>query len=146
FTRMRRCAAAADDLVQETFLRLHRSRSSFALGARLVPWVYTIARNVLIDEGRSARLRGGQAISGEEIVELPDTGGAAVSVAAAAETAQAVERALRRIPPSQRQAFELLRCEGLSVKDAAGTLGTTAAATKLRAFRAAEAIRAELSC
>src|SRR6185369_9044978 len=78
--------------------------------------------------------------------ETIDRGGSdAESAAIAAETAEIVERVLSRIPPAQRDAFVLLRYEGLSVQDAAAILGATASAVKLRAFRAYEALRAELS-
>src|SRR5690242_14582176 len=39
----------ADDLTQETFLRMHRARGSFARGRSVVPWAYAIARNCYID-------------------------------------------------------------------------------------------------
>ena len=55
-----------------------------------------------------------------------------------------VERVLARLPPAQREAFVLIRYEGLSVQDAAAVLGATPTAVKLRAFRAYEALRAEL--
>src|SRR5262249_12634533 len=55
--RMSTSAAVADDLVQETFLRMHRARSTFARGGAVLPWAYAIARNVHIDHARAARLR-----------------------------------------------------------------------------------------
>src|SRR6185503_12150722 len=54
-TRMSGSATLADDLVQETFLRMHRARGTFARGAAVVPWAYAIARNVHFDHTRSAR-------------------------------------------------------------------------------------------
>src|SRR5689334_7805146 len=44
--RMTGSRVLADDLVQETFLRLHRARATFARGSAVLPWVYAIARNV----------------------------------------------------------------------------------------------------
>ena len=144
-TRMSGSAAVADDLVQETFLRMHRARSTFAQGGAVLPWVYAIARNVHIDYARSAKLRSTERLPSDP---GPDPAYArpsdAESAAIAAETARAVERVLARIPPAQRDAFVLIRYEGLSVQDAAAVLGTTVTAVKLRAFRAYEALRAEL--
>lgn len=144
-TRVSGSATVADDLVQETFLRMHRARSTFVHGGAVLPWVYAIARNVQIDHARSAKLRNTERLPSDP---GPDPAYArasdAESAAIAAETARAVERVLARIPPAQRDAFVLIRYEGLSVHDAAAVLGTTVTAVKLRAFRAYEALRAEL--
>ena len=144
-TRMSCSTVLADDLLQETFLRMHRARSTFAAGGAVIPWAYAIARNVHIDHARSARLRATERLPSDPGTEAVDRGGAdAESAAIAAEAARAVERVLARIPASQRDAFVLIRYEGLSVQDAAAILGTTATAVKLRAVRAYEALRAEL--
>jgi RNA polymerase sigma-70 factor (ECF subfamily) len=145
-TRMSGSPVLADDLLQETFLRMHRARSTFAAGGAVIPWAYAIARNVHIDHARSAKLRATERLPSDPGAETIDRGGAdAESAAIAAEAARAVERVLARIPASQRDAFVLLRYEGLSVQDAAAILGTTPTAVKLRAFRAYEALRAELA-
>lgn len=144
-TRMTGAAALADDLAQETFLRLHRARATFARGSAALPWVYTIARHVHIDHVRAARQRSTEHLPSDPGAEPIDPRHAdAESVAIASETARAVERVLAGLPPAQREAFVLLRYEGLSVQDAAAVLGVTQTAVKLRAFRAYEALRAEL--
>lgn len=143
--RMRGSAHLADDLVQETFLRMHRARATFARGASVVPWAYTIARNVLIDHARSAKTRRTEALPEGDAHDPIDAGADTESSAVAAEAARTVERVLARLPVSQREAFVLLRYEGLSVQDAANVLGATPAAVKLRAFRAYEALRAALA-
>jgi RNA polymerase sigma-70 factor (ECF subfamily) len=66
------------------------------------------------------------------------------SSAIANEAARVVEAVLARLPSAQREAFILVRYEGLRVEDAAAVLGTTPTAVKLRAFRAYEALRAAL--
>jgi RNA polymerase sigma-70 factor (ECF subfamily) len=143
--RMRGSAHVADDLVQETFLRMHRARATFSRGASVVPWAYTIARNVLIDHARSAKNRATSALSLDEADEPIDARADTESSAVAAEAARTVERVLAGLPAAQREAFVLLRYESLSVQDAANVLGATPAAVKLRAFRAYEALRAELA-
>ncbi len=144
-TRMSGSPVLADDLLQETFLRMHRARATFATGGAVIPWAYAIARNVHIDHARSAKHRATERLPSDPGPEAVDRGGAdAESSAIAAEAARAVERVLARIPTSQRDAFVLIRYEGMSVQDAAAILGTTATAVKLRAFRAYEALRAEL--
>lgn len=144
-TRMSGSETLAGDLTQETFLRMHRARSSFARGGAVAPWAYAIARNVYLDHARAQKHRGTERLPSDPGAEPPDARGAdAEAVAIASETARAVERALAGLPASQREAFILIRYEGLSVQDAAAVLGTTASAVKLRAFRAYEALRAAL--
>jgi RNA polymerase sigma-70 factor (ECF subfamily) len=144
-TRMSGSATIADDLVQETFLRMHRARATFAAGGAVLPWMYAIARNVHIDHSRSRKLRDTERLPtdpGPEAIDLRSGDGEATAIAA--EAARVVERVLARLPSSQRDAFVLLRYEGLSVQDAAAILGATPTAVKLRAFRAYEALRAAL--
>ena len=146
--RMSRSPILADDLLQETFLRMHRARGSFVRGARLLPWCYAIARNVCIDHARQRAVRKERTVGsdeGEAAFEQPtgpDADGEQLTMAA--ELAEVVERALAKLPHNQREAFVLLRYEGLSVADAAAILGTTEGAVKLRAFHAYEALRAVL--
>jgi RNA polymerase sigma-70 factor (ECF subfamily) len=144
-TRMSGSTTIADDLVQETFLRMHRARASFVAGGAVIPWAYAIARNVHIDYARAAKHRKTERLPSDPGAESADAAsGDAESQAIAAQLAETVQRVLDRLPPAQRDAFVMLRYEGLSVQDAAAVLGATEAAVKLRAFRAYEALRAEL--
>jgi RNA polymerase sigma-70 factor, ECF subfamily len=144
-TRMCGSGVNASDLVQETFLRMHRARATFAAGGAVLPWAYAIARNVALDHARSARLRQTERLPSDPGPEMVDRGGAdAESMAMAAQAARIVEDVLARLPSAQRDAFILIRYEGLSMADAAAVLGATPTAVKLRAFRAYEALREAL--
>jgi len=148
-TRLTGAPSVADDLLQETFIRVHRARGGFATGAAVVPWAYAIARNVWLDHVRSAKVRAKiQVDGGDDKANAADpvTGPEADSeqAAIARETAALVESVLARLPAPQREAFVLLRYEGMSVQDAAEVLGSTPTAVKLRAFRAYEALREAL--
>jgi RNA polymerase sigma-70 factor (ECF subfamily) len=151
----------ADDLLQETFMRIHRARGSFEPGARVVPWAYAIARNAWLDHVRLAQVRGqvdkttlgsprrgklDHAATDDASPIEPATGPEADSeqAAIARQTAVIVEKALAALPSAQREAFVLLRYEGLSVQEAAEILGSTPTAVKLRAFRAYESLREAL--
>lgn len=145
--RMCRSQALADDLTQETFLRMHRARGSFAPGARVVPWAYAIARNVYIDHTRQRSARREQPSAEDEelgasIAAGPEVDGEQVTMAS--ELAALVERTLAGLSPNQREAFVLIRYEGMSVEEAAAILGITEGAVKLRAFNAYEALRKAL--
>ena len=142
--RMTGSSALADDLVQETFLRMHRARATFAAGAAVLPWAYAIARNVHLDHARASKLRRTERLPSDPGAE-PRASEDAEADAVAREAARRVERVLASLPAAQRDAFVLLRYEGLSVQDAAAVLGATPTAVKLRAFRAYEALRAELA-
>jgi RNA polymerase sigma-70 factor (ECF subfamily) len=140
--------ALADDLTQETFLRVHRARGAFAAGAAAVPWILAIARNALRDNARRAQarpsLRSSTPMEDEGPVNeaAPDERGDEVLVAR--EMLQIVQRTLGDMPTLHREAFVLIRFEGLSVSEAAAILGATEGAVKVRAFRAYEALRGAL--
>ena len=57
FVRHGKARHDAADLVQQTFLNVHRSRNEFRPGEALRPWLFTIARNVRIDHGRRCQRR-----------------------------------------------------------------------------------------
>jgi RNA polymerase sigma-70 factor, ECF subfamily len=146
---LRRLSGADDvahDLLQETLLRMHVARGAFRPGAAVIPWAYTIARNVFLDR---ARARKHAALSLDQLEEggapEPAESARAESEVLAKESARAVERALSRMSEARREAFVLVRFEGMSIADAAEVLGISENAVKLRAFQAYEAIRAELA-
>jgi len=144
--RQTRDAARAEDCVQQTMLQIHRARGRFIPGAQVVPWAFAIARRLLIDMHR----RGGREVLAKTDDEsalqlLVALDAPADDVAIAKELAHRIDAVLRELPENQRVAFELIKREGLSVAEAAETLGTTVAAVKLRAHRAYEALRAALA-
>jgi RNA polymerase sigma-70 factor, ECF subfamily len=134
--------AAANDLAQETFLRVHRARAAFSHGAAAIPWVYAIARNVFLDYERRRKVQRVVVHDDEQAARAPESAARAPDEAVGARRElDRVRKALESMPTSQREAFVLLRFEGLSVSEAAEVLGTTESSVKMRAFRAYEAIR-----
>lgn len=135
----------ANDLAQETFLRMHRARGSFAAGHAVIPWAYAIARNCFVSHTRSSKVKA-QRHSVDIADEELSTGGEsnAESAVLARESAEVVKKVLAQMSVANREAFVLLRFEGLSVAAAAQILGASEGAVKLRAFRAYEALRAAL--
>jgi RNA polymerase sigma-70 factor (ECF subfamily) len=140
--------ALADDLTQEAFLRVYLARGNFEKGAAALPWIFAIARNAYIDCQRHSRVRRnvhGDARTFDQAVDReadPETRGD--EVLAGREMLEIVRATLAAMPVLLREAFVLLRFEGLSVHDAAQVLGASDGAVKIRAFRAYELLRAAL--
>jgi RNA polymerase sigma-70 factor (ECF subfamily) len=143
--RQLRDPAKAEDLLQQTFLQIHRARASFMPGAEVTPWAFAIARRLVIDASRESKRRVPVAREEEAEARPPHAEGPlADEVVHARQLAAIVERELGRLPENQRVAFELIRQDGLSIAEAADVLGVTHGAVKLRAHRASEALRAVL--
>ena len=135
----------AHDLVQETFLRMHRARGSFVPGSAVVPWAYAIARNCFVSHARSLKSRAARSsldITDHEVAAGLDSN--AEETAAVRQSAELVERTLAQMSVTNREAFVLIRFEGQSVAEAAQILGASEGAVKLRAFRAYEILRGVL--
>lgn len=138
--------AAAEDLLQQTFIKIHEAREAYVRDADPVPWFYTIAHRTCLDELRR-RKRARVQMTKDGVVE--DVAGEA-SGAAASEGEEDSTRpqyavtlaALHELPENQRQALLLTKVEGRSHAEAAAILGTSVGAIKLRAHRAYEALRA----
>jgi len=135
FLRRRACHPAhAEDLLHETFLRMHAHRAQFREGAAVTAWAFAIARRLLIDDYRKKVFDGDMLA----VIDRPD-----VQLTLYRLTCRLREE-LERLPASQREAFELVRLDGLSISEAAEVLGTTESAIKMRTHRTYEALRASL--
>jgi RNA polymerase sigma-70 factor (ECF subfamily) len=141
FVRQTRGADLADDLTQQTFIKIHRARGQFLPGAAVAPWAFAIGRRLLIDMLRRRR-REVAPSEGEDVLDrTASEAPSADDLVQAQETARRLQAALLRLPASQRVAFELVKQDGLTFVEAAEALGTTVAAVKLRAHRAYETLR-----
>jgi RNA polymerase sigma-70 factor (ECF subfamily) len=146
---LRRLGAGSDvaeDLTQETFLRMHAARGSFARGKPVAPWAYSIARNCFISYARSAKHKRERTSVDADHVELPGSNAASAEEEnIAQQSARVIHRVLDSLTPARREAFVLLRYEGLSVAEAAQIVGISEGALKIRAFHAYEALRQALA-
>ena len=141
--RKTRDGARAEDLLQQTFLQMHCARESYVAGADVLPWAFAIARRLAIDAFR----KGGRERVSDDGVSFEDALVSELCPDGALRTKQAaliIRRTLESLPESQRTAFELLKLEGMTLAQAAETLGDSVMAVKLRAHRAYEALREAL--
>lgn len=137
--------AAAEDLLQLTFMKLHEARALYVRDADPVPWLYTIAHRTFLDEARR-RKRARVRLTDDGTpadVEHADLSGAREEDKPPAdpELAQLTLAALAQLPSSQREALVLTKLHGRSHAEAAAIVGTTPSAIKLRAHRAYVALR-----
>jgi len=141
FLRSFRDEAVADDLLQVTFMKVHRAREQFRPGLRLAPWLFAVAARVRVDELRR-RLRLPEDADEEAIANAEDPG--TDDPPLDTDVRDAVRAALDALPESQRTVIHLHRYEGMTFPEIAGVLGTSAGAVKLRAFRGYETLRQRL--
>jgi RNA polymerase sigma-70 factor (ECF subfamily) len=120
-----------NDLVQQTFLQLHRARFDFDPQQKLKPWVFTIAMNLKREYFRRKKRRPESSLDGEGVPE-PALEGAGIGRFEAQRT---LRRALRELPPDQREVIELHWFDGLEFAEVAQVVGATLSAVKVRAHR-----------
>jgi RNA polymerase sigma factor (sigma-70 family) len=145
FRRTVRNGAAAEELLQTTFLKLHAARGSWRRGERLRPWVFTIAGRARVDWLRRNGRRGDEEELDADALEDPDPAGQPGSLALEKERAERVRQALERLPEPQRAVVHLHRFEGLGFAEIGKALGISEGAAKLRAFRAYAQLRTLLA-
>jgi RNA polymerase sigma-70 factor, ECF subfamily len=124
----------ADDLLQETWMRIHRVRHTYRPGEPVLPWVYAIARRVRIDGYRRT-----QRIAMHEIaMEVLPEGPVEVEHRDALPTFDELVAAL---PDSQREVVTMLKVGGLSLEEVARATSSTVGAVKQMAHRAYRRLR-----
>jgi RNA polymerase sigma-70 factor (ECF subfamily) len=128
----------AEDLLQDTWLQIHRARQSYRPGEPVLPWIYAIARHVKVDGyRRTQRIR-----SREQVMSpLPE---ASVSDRLGRAQTPDFELLIAALPPSQREVVVMLKVSGMSLEDVARATASSVGSVKLKAHRAYEKLRAVL--
>ena len=130
------CPSTAADLVQQTFLHVHRGRNNFKLDAPFRPWLYAIAKNVRREYYRQ------RARKPEVQLDLAVHGEPTVGPRVSTPTERAVRRALTLLPEKQREAIELHWYHDMTFREIAERVGASVAAVKVRAHRGYDQLRA----
>lgn len=129
----------ADDLLQDTWLRIHKVRHTYRPGEPALPWFYAIARHVRVDHYRKTI----RTAAGERELEVISR----TMVASPAETGRAdeLDALLAPLSDSQREVIAMLKVAGMSLEEVARATSSTVGAVKQKAHRAYEKLRKTMS-
>ncbi len=143
--RMLRDAAAAEDLVQEVFLRVHRARERYTPEARFSTWLYRIATNLALNELRRPRRRDPHQSTDEDgAVWLVSDASPTGEIVDARRLGEAALRELEALPERQRAALWLTAVEGLAYSEVAAALDVSEKAVKALVHRGRSALAEKL--
>ena len=129
--------AAADDLVQDTLERALAKLHLYRRGTDLRAWLFTVMHNVYVNQLRAAR----PGVQLDE--EMPEHSQPARE--SEGLELRDLDRAIRRLPPEQREVLLLVVLEDMSYEQTAGSLGIPIGTVMSRLARAREKLRAMLS-
>jgi len=148
--RMAHNQAVAEELAQETFLRVYRSRQTYAAEAKFSTWLYRIATNLAVNHARDSR----NERSSVSLDEPDQETGQTIDVADATpnveqeilkrERLAAIRKHVEELPERQRMAVMMHKYQNLDYREIARVLKLSESATKSLLFRAYETLREQL--
>jgi RNA polymerase sigma-70 factor (ECF subfamily) len=130
----------AEDLLQETWLRIHQVRHTYRPGEPVLPWLYAIARNIRVDQYRKTRRLEDRE---QQVERLPEP--AAAQLDSRRDSGPDVEALLAKLPESQREVITMLKFSGMSLEEVARATSSSVGSVKQKAHRAYEKLRQLLS-
>jgi RNA polymerase sigma-70 factor, ECF subfamily len=150
--RMARNTAAAEDLAQEVFLRVYRSRETYEASAKFTTWLYRIATNLAVNHARDTRHeRPEMQVSIDEpdeetgtTFEVPDGTLNAEQMIMRRERMRAIREKVEALPEQQKLAVLMHKYQQMDYKQIADILKKSESATKSLLFRAYETLREQL--
>ena len=122
-----------EDVYQEVLMALFEARHTYEPGRPFEPWLFAIARNIAVDYSRR---RWSRARWEELVAEPPEQLAEAFN-----RGTPELETLLAKLPSDQREAFAMLKLDGLSIETASAKAGVSAGALKVRAHRAYKALK-----
>jgi len=150
--RMVHNPAAAEDLAQEVFLRVYRSRETYEASAKFSTWLYRIATNLAVNYARDTRYeRPENMVSIDEkdddtglTVDVPDSSLSAEESIMRRERMAAIRQKVQQLPERQRMAVVMHKYQQMDYRQIAEVLKLSESATKSLLFRAYETLRVQL--
>ena len=121
----------ADDLLQETWLRIHKVRHTYRPGEPAIAWFYAIARHVRVDHYRKAVRT---TLRERDLENIPEPAAAPVQPGE-------LEALLAPLSAREREVVEMLKVEGLSLQEVARATSSTVGSVKQKAHRAYKKLR-----
>lgn len=150
--RMARNSAVAEELVQEIFLRVYRSRATYNAEAKFSTWLYRIATNLAVNHARdtkhekpelSVSLDEPDSDTGQKL-DLADGAASAEQALLQRERLAAIRQHVQNLPDRQRLAVLMHKYQGMDYRQIAEVLKLSESATKSLLFRAYETLREKL--
>jgi len=129
----------ADDLLQETWLRIHRVRHTYRPGEPALPWFYAIARHVRVDHFRKSV----RTTAGERQLEARFKD--AANVLRESDHADGLEALLAPLSESQREVIRMLKVAGMSLEEVARATSSSVGSVKQKVHRAYKKLRETMS-
>ncbi len=150
--RMAHNSAAAEDLAQEVFLRVYRSREKYEASAKFTTWLYRIATNLAVNHARDTRHeRAENTVSLDEpdtetgmTVDLPDESLSVEENIVRRERMLAIRQKVQALPERQKMAVLMHKYQQMDYRQIAEVLKLSESATKSLLFRAYETLRVQL--
>jgi RNA polymerase sigma-70 factor, ECF subfamily len=151
-SRMARNTAVAEELAQEVFLRVYRSRTSYQASAKFTTWLYRIAVNLAVNHARDTRHeRAEKTLSLDEpdpdsgrTLDVPDRALDAEENLVRRERQQAIRLRVQALPERQRLAVVMHKYQQMDYRQIGDVLKLSESATKSLLFRAYETLREQL--
>lgn len=131
--------ADADDLLQDTWLRIHKVRHTYRSGDPALPWFYAIARHVRVDHYRKS-LR--VAVGGQKLEAMSRE---AATISGDSDRADDIEALLAPLCESEREVIEMLKVAGMSLEEVARATSSSVGSVKQKAHRAYKKLREKIS-
>jgi RNA polymerase sigma-70 factor (ECF subfamily) len=150
--RMAHNTAVAEDLAQEVFLRVYRSREKYEASAKFTTWLYRIASNLAVNHARDTRhQRPENTVSLDEpepetglTMDLPDTSPTAEEAIVRRERLAAIRQRVEALPERQKMALIMHKYQQMDYRQIAEVLKLSESAIKSLLFRAYETLRGQL--
>jgi RNA polymerase sigma-70 factor (ECF subfamily) len=150
--RMAHNAAVAEDLAQEVFLRVYRSRASYEASAKFTTWLYRIATNLAANHARDTRHERPETMVSLDApddntgmtLDVPDDTMTAEETLLRRERLVAIRQRVQALPERQRVAVVMHKYQQMDYHQIAEVLKLSESATKSLLFRAYETLRVQL--
>jgi len=137
--------AIAEELAQDVFIRVYRSRAKYQPDAKFTTWLFRITTNVALNWRRDTRRELGLVRLDEEVRQLWDHTPRADELLLLEHRAKQIRAAIETLPPKQLAAVLMHKYEGMEYVEIAEVLDCSLPALKSLLFRAYETLRHRLA-